>query len=238
MVFDFDFSKGINGTNIFSVTDIFTFTFTEFVLSKATKLTISTVCVFPGNWTHNLLCCWRNALPLSHRNTYLLITHPSEHRSSHWDLSSWLWEKCLESQWSSGDPQHRGLKIQARDQTVRSSQVQYTWRCECGFHENQGQRSSCFHRFLELKAQHINNNHVRVNVCVCWNRNSLSSCVRRRRGELRGPSPGVVKQSTEVKYSENFFKPLTWPTCTLSWKFGRTVTIFISSSFPGSHANS
>ncbi len=26
-------------------------------------------CVFPGNRTHNLLCCWRNALPLSHRNT-------------------------------------------------------------------------------------------------------------------------------------------------------------------------
>ncbi len=26
------------------------------------------VCVFPGNWTHNLLRCLRNALPLSHRN--------------------------------------------------------------------------------------------------------------------------------------------------------------------------
>ncbi len=151
---------------------------TEFFLSKATKLTISTVCVFPGNWTHNLLRCWRNALPLSHRNTSLLITHPSEHRSSHWDLSSWLWEKCLESQWSSGDPQHRGLKIQARDQTVRPSQVQYTWRCECGLHENQGQRSSCFHWFLELKAQHINNNHVRVNVCVLEQELTVFMCAQ------------------------------------------------------------
>ncbi len=26
----------------------------------------SLACVFPGNWTHNLLRCWRNALPLSH----------------------------------------------------------------------------------------------------------------------------------------------------------------------------
>ncbi len=28
--------------------------------------TFSLVCVFPGNRTHNLLRCWRNALPLSH----------------------------------------------------------------------------------------------------------------------------------------------------------------------------
>ncbi len=27
------------------------------------------VCVFPGNQTHNLLRCWRNALPLSHTET-------------------------------------------------------------------------------------------------------------------------------------------------------------------------
>ncbi len=31
--------------------------------------TISLVCVFPGNRTHNLLRCWRNALPLSHTGT-------------------------------------------------------------------------------------------------------------------------------------------------------------------------
>lgn len=53
-------------------------------------------------------------------------SHQSERRSFHWVLSSWLWEKCLESQWSSGDPQHQELKIQDRDQTVRPSQVQYT----------------------------------------------------------------------------------------------------------------
>ncbi len=27
------------------------------------------VCVFPRNWTHNILRCWRNVLPLSHRNS-------------------------------------------------------------------------------------------------------------------------------------------------------------------------
>ncbi len=32
--------------------------------------TISLVCVFPGNRTHNLLRCWRNALPLSHTGTH------------------------------------------------------------------------------------------------------------------------------------------------------------------------
>ncbi len=31
--------------------------------------TFSLVYVFPGNWTHNLLHCWRNALPLSHTGT-------------------------------------------------------------------------------------------------------------------------------------------------------------------------
>ncbi len=29
---------------------------------------VLSVHVFSGNRTHNLLCCWRNALPLSHRN--------------------------------------------------------------------------------------------------------------------------------------------------------------------------
>ncbi len=32
--------------------------------------TFSLVCVFPGNRTHNLLPCWRNALPLSHTGTH------------------------------------------------------------------------------------------------------------------------------------------------------------------------
>ncbi len=35
---------------------------------------VLSVCVFPGNWTHNLLRCWRNALPLSHRNTYRVFS--------------------------------------------------------------------------------------------------------------------------------------------------------------------
>ncbi len=32
--------------------------------------TFSLVCVFPENRTHNLLRCWRNALPLNHTGTY------------------------------------------------------------------------------------------------------------------------------------------------------------------------
>ncbi len=35
--------------------------------------TFSLVYVFPGNRTHNLLHCWRNALPPSHTGTYLNI---------------------------------------------------------------------------------------------------------------------------------------------------------------------
>lgn len=43
-----------------------------------------------------------------------------------------------------------------------------------------------------------------------------SSWVRTSWGVLRGPSPGVVKHSTEVKYSVNFFRPDTKPTWMLS----------------------
>ncbi len=53
-----------------------TFTFTHLVdafiqsdLQLHSGYTFSLVCVFPGNRTHNLLCCWRNALPLSHTGT-------------------------------------------------------------------------------------------------------------------------------------------------------------------------
>ncbi len=35
--------------------------------------TFSLVCVFPGNRTHNLLRCWRNALPLSHTGMLFLL---------------------------------------------------------------------------------------------------------------------------------------------------------------------
>ncbi len=34
--------------------------------------TFSSVCVFPENRTHNLLRCWRNALPLSHTGTQII----------------------------------------------------------------------------------------------------------------------------------------------------------------------
>ncbi len=56
----------------------FTFTFTFMHLADAfiqsdlqlhSGYTFSLVCVFPGNRTHNLLRCWRNALPLSHTGT-------------------------------------------------------------------------------------------------------------------------------------------------------------------------
>ncbi len=33
--------------------------------------TFSLVCAFPGNRTHNLLRCWRNALPLNHTGTHI-----------------------------------------------------------------------------------------------------------------------------------------------------------------------
>ncbi len=52
---------------------IFTFTFMHLAdafiqsdLQLHSDYTFSLVCVFPGNRTHNLLRCWRNALPLSH----------------------------------------------------------------------------------------------------------------------------------------------------------------------------
>ncbi len=35
--------------------------------------TFSLVNAFPGNRTHNLLRCWHNALPLSHRNTVIVM---------------------------------------------------------------------------------------------------------------------------------------------------------------------
>ncbi len=40
--------------------------FTQSDLQLHSGYTFSSVCVFPGNRTHNLLRCWRNALPLSH----------------------------------------------------------------------------------------------------------------------------------------------------------------------------
>ncbi len=44
-------------------------TFIQSDLQLDSGYTISLVSVFPGNQTHNLLRCWRIALPLSHTQT-------------------------------------------------------------------------------------------------------------------------------------------------------------------------
>ncbi len=68
--------------HLFQTVIIFTFTFTFMHLADAfiqsdlqlhPGYTFSLVHVFPGNRTHNLLRCWRNALPLSHTGTYFTI---------------------------------------------------------------------------------------------------------------------------------------------------------------------
>ncbi len=57
----------------------FTFTFMHFAdafiqsdLQLHSGYTFLSVYVFPGNRTHNLLRCWRNALPLSNTGTLLM----------------------------------------------------------------------------------------------------------------------------------------------------------------------
>ncbi len=63
--------------NIFSTDNQITFTFMHLAdafiqsdLQLHSGYTFSLVCVFPGNRTHNLLRCWRNAL----------TTEPQEHK--------------------------------------------------------------------------------------------------------------------------------------------------------------
>ncbi len=67
---------------LFFQIEIYTFTFTFTHLADAfiqsdlqlhLGYTFSLVSVFPGNRTHNLLRCWRNALPLSQTGTLLQI---------------------------------------------------------------------------------------------------------------------------------------------------------------------
>ncbi len=47
------------------------------------------VCVFPGNWTHNLLRYWRNALPLSHTRTQGIINNSSKN-----NIQKMSWQNC------------------------------------------------------------------------------------------------------------------------------------------------
>ncbi len=52
--------------------------------------TFSLVYVFPGNRTHNLLRWWRNALPLSHRNTNSVFNN-----SMHLKIVIYFWILCI-----------------------------------------------------------------------------------------------------------------------------------------------
>jgi len=52
--------------------------------------TFSLVSVFPGNRTHSLLCCWRNALPLSHTGTCFCLVH-----ATYWIMSNCISFKQL-----------------------------------------------------------------------------------------------------------------------------------------------
>ncbi len=61
-------------------TQTFTFSFMHLAdafiqsdLQLHSGYTFSLVHVLPGNRTHNLLCCWCNALPLSHTNTFFFF---------------------------------------------------------------------------------------------------------------------------------------------------------------------
>ncbi len=55
--------------------------------------TFSLVCMFPGNRTHNLLRCWRNALPLSHTGTLWLLapSNPLWPICPLWSVVDQLW---------------------------------------------------------------------------------------------------------------------------------------------------
>ncbi len=69
-----------NGWHNFKKWTRFTFTFMHLAdafiqsdLQLHSVYTFSLVCVFPGNRTHNLLRCWRNALPLNHTGTQVEV---------------------------------------------------------------------------------------------------------------------------------------------------------------------
>ncbi len=58
-----------------------TFIQSDLQLHSGSGYTFSLVHVFPGNWTHNLLRNWCNALPLSHTGTLCTFFFKNVHRS-------------------------------------------------------------------------------------------------------------------------------------------------------------
>ncbi len=72
-------ATGVVCENIKVQRDIYVYAFSRRFYPKWLTVHSGYTCfvyVFPGNWTHNILRCWRNALTLSHRNTRddLIIT--------------------------------------------------------------------------------------------------------------------------------------------------------------------
>ena len=67
-----------------------------------------------------------------------------------------------------------------------------------------------------------------------------SSAVLMMTGELLGPSPGLVKQSTVMWYSVNFWTPSTRAVCSASGSkgLGGTVTVFSKEAFTPENVNS
>ncbi len=64
-----NWSLYLSNTELFGHTRHLSDTFIQSDLQLHSGYTFSLVYVFPGNQTHNLLRCWRNALPLSHTGT-------------------------------------------------------------------------------------------------------------------------------------------------------------------------
>ncbi len=78
--FSVSFTRASLNTNTCKLENMFTFTFMHLAdaliqsdLQLHSCYTFLSVYVFPGNRTHNLLRCWRNALPLSHTGTNMCL---------------------------------------------------------------------------------------------------------------------------------------------------------------------
>ncbi len=65
-------------THIYTYIYIYAFSrrFYPKTLTVHSSYKFSLVCVFPGNRTHNLLRCLRNALPLNHTGTHMVFVTP------------------------------------------------------------------------------------------------------------------------------------------------------------------